>query len=69
MVEGVNGHTLPLGSSAEMFVEQIYNDIQHDQLKSLREGALKMSKDRLSWEMWSKKFKHILDEYVREKGM
>jgi len=69
VVEGVNGHTLPLGSSAEKFAEQIYNDIQYDQLKSLREGALKMSKDRLSWKVWSKKFKQILDEYVREKGI
>ena len=67
VVEGVNGHTLPLGSSAEMFAEQIYNDIKTHQLKSLREGALKLSKERLSWEVWSKKFKQILDEYVRKK--
>lgn len=69
VVDGVNGHTLPLGSSAEMFAEQISNDIKHHQLRSLREGALKMSKERLSWEVWSMKFKQIIDDYVHEKDL
>ena len=66
VIDGVNGHTFPIGSSAEVFAEQIYHDIKHNQLKSLREGALKLSKEKLSWEVWSRKFRQIIDEYCKE---
>lgn len=62
VVDGVNGHALPLGSSAEVFAEQIYNDIQQNQLKTLREGSLNLSKEKLSWEAWAKGFKAIMDK-------
>ena len=62
VIEGVNGHALPLGSSAENFANQIYNDITTNLLYSLREGALKLSKEKLSWEAWAKGFREIMDK-------
>lgn len=61
VIEGVNGHALPLGSPAESFANQIYNDIKTNQLYSLREGALKVSKEKLSWEAWAKGFREIME--------
>ena len=62
VIDGVNGHALPLGSSAVNFADQIYKDITTNRLHSLREGALKLSKEKLSWEVWAKGFREIMDK-------
>lgn len=60
VINSVNGYALPEGSSAKVFAEHIYHDIHDDNLRVLRDGALKLSKERLSWDVWSKGFKKIM---------
>lgn len=62
VVNGVNGYTLPEGSPASFFANQIINDIHEGSLSSLREGALRLFKDRLNWEAWKDGFIKIMDK-------
>lgn len=60
VIDGVNGYALPEGSSVEDFVKQIFNDVTEKKLPTLREGALSLYKEKLSWEVWARKFSQIM---------
>lgn len=68
VINSVNGYALPEGSSAKVFAEHIYHDIHDDNLRILRDGALKLSKERLSWDVWSKGFKCIIEDKILKKS-
>lgn len=62
VVNGVNGYAFPLGSPARTFADQIFQDIQQQKLSTLSKGALRLSKEKLSWEVWSENFRSIIDK-------
>ena len=64
VVNGVNGYALPEGSPANAFAEQIIHDIKNGLMPSMHEGALKLFKEKLSWEAWAKGFSKIMQETV-----
>lgn len=60
VLSGINGMALPEGSPADAFANHIYTDITEGRLQQFREGALRLSKERLSWEVWSKRFSDLM---------
>ena len=66
VVNGVNGHRLPLSAVAEDFAQKIEDDIRMKRICDLHQGALKLSKERLSWECWADKFKKIVNKHFKE---
>lgn len=60
--DGINGHTLPLGSGPEAFAQQIYDDVTHHRLAALAEGAMRLNRDQLSWEAWARRFREIMEK-------
>lgn len=60
VVDGVNGRTLPLGSSANEFADQIIKDIEEGNMPKFREGAFHLYREKLSWDAWSKGFSNIM---------
>ena len=60
--DGVNGYALIDGSSANDFAEHIANDIHTGILKSMRNGAISLFKEKLSWEAWANGFRKIMNE-------
>ena len=63
VLDGINGRLLPAGSPAISFAEQIIRDILESKLQTLREGALRLFNQKLSWEAWSKGFAEIMGSY------
>ena len=63
VIDGVNGRTIELTTGADKFAQIIYDDITHHKMEELSEGALRMSKEKLSWEAWSKKFRTIIERF------
>ncbi len=60
VINGLNGYAFPEGSSFHAFVDQIVNDIETGKLMTLGQGALKLYKEKLNWETWSKGFSKII---------
>lgn len=61
VVDGKNGRTITLDSSAEDFANKIMNDLYSNNLPDLHNGALSIYKEKLSWEVWSQRFKQIME--------
>lgn len=63
VLDGINGHCLPLNSDAESFAHYIYDDIINNRMELLHKGALDLYKKKLSWHAWSMQFRKILESY------
>lgn len=61
VIENINGHRLSLSATAEEFAQVIENDVRMKRMDELSKGALDMSRERLSWECWARKFSKIVD--------
>ncbi len=61
VLDGQNGRAISLKDGAEVFAELIANDIENGNLQAFHDGALKMNRDVLSWEAWTKHFKQIMN--------
>lgn len=61
VIDGYNGHTLPINGSADDFCRCILDDIRNYRLKQFHDGGIMLSKEKLSWNAWSKKFKNIIN--------
>lgn len=62
VVNGVNGRTLPLGSSADTFCKQILDDIKTYNIEKFHDGGLELCRTTLSWDVWAEKFAKIIGE-------
>lgn len=60
VVSGYNGYAFPLTASASDFAHQMMSDLREGRLPLYHTNALRLSKERLSWEAWSKGFKRIM---------
>lgn len=67
VVNGVNGHTLPPSQQANDFANCIMEDIEHNRMGALHEGALKLYSEKLSWSAWSKRFRNIIYDFFPDK--
>lgn len=65
VVENKNGHCLPTTEKAEGFAKYIFDDIKNDRMSVLHQGALNIYSERLSWNIWSIKFRKIMDSWDR----
>ena len=60
VVSGYNGFAFLLTAGASDFASQIMSDLHEGRLPLYHANALRLSKERLSWEAWSKGFKRII---------
>jgi len=71
--DGINGYKLPLSSTARDFANCIADIVESGQIKNLSEGSKKLYATTLSWSVWSRKFKEIIQNYTavtcEEEGM
>lgn len=58
--EGENGRLLPLGSTGEDFGRLIKDCIASGEMKKMSQGAVKVAKDILSWDIWLKTMTEVL---------
>ncbi len=64
VIDGVNGRTIALSEGSEKFAELIGLDLTNGNLVRFHDGALKVNQVTLSWEAWSKRFKHIMEKTI-----
>ena len=64
VVNGINGYTLSLAQGALEFAERISRDIELEKMVGLHEGALRLYKEKLSWDAWSKHFQKLLNSFL-----
>ncbi|MDR0811307.1 MAG: glycosyltransferase family 4 protein [Paludibacter sp.] len=60
VINGVNGYRLQITERGDDFCKKIIDSINNNELPKLKEGGLKLYKERLNWNVWSKKFKTIV---------
>ena len=56
----LNGYRLPITAGPEEFAEKIVSSLSAEKQQSLHEGCLCVYRERLSWNVWSNGFRHIL---------
>ena len=61
VINGVNGLRLAMDANYKNFAEQIYLAIENKQMAELHQNALKMYREQLNWNVWSQRFKSIMD--------
>ncbi len=66
VINGINGHAIPLELGASDFSDLIFNDIKYNKMSELHNRALKLYLDKLSWSAWSKRFNSIIDNYFNK---
>lgn len=62
VLDKISGRCLAYHSSAENFADAIIEALNHDKLKKYSEGALQLYHDKLNWDIWSQRFKRIMDK-------
>ena len=66
VIDGVNGYALPLTATAKDFADAIECSLGAEQQQKLQEGALKMYRERLSWDAWARRFREIIEKEFPE---
>lgn len=61
--DGINGHTFSFNDSTDVWANQIISDVRNNSLRNLHDGALMMARTVLSWDVWSQRFKEIIEDY------
>lgn len=62
VVNGTNGYMLPLDADGIVFAQKIVECIEQGELSRLSEGAINLYKEKLNWEVWSKRVKEAIDK-------
>ena len=60
VINDVNGYAFPLSATAADFAIRIYDDISNGKMSVYRDNSLKLSSEKLSWDVWSSKFKRLM---------
>ena len=66
VIDGVNGYALPPTATAKDFADAIECSLGAEQQQKLQEGALKMYRERLSWDAWARRFREIIEKEFPE---
>lgn len=64
VIRDYNGYTFPLTSSTEDFAQKIADDIEQDRFREYHDNALRLSKEILSWEAFSVRFRNLLKDFA-----
>lgn len=62
VIDGVNGYKLAPSANAADFAACIRRNLNTLSLQTLREGGLRLYKEKLSWSAWSRRFREIMEE-------
>jgi len=65
VINGENGYRLPLSANGHDFAEKIKECMDSNELSKLSEGGLELYKERLNWNVWTEKFKILLEPYSK----
>lgn len=68
VVNGLNGYRLPTIAVGLDFAKKIKLCIDNNELSILKEGCTKYSYSNLNWNVWSNKFKEIINGYEEKKA-
>jgi hypothetical protein len=68
VMNGVNGYTLPLGSTAEDFGRKIKECVQNGELGKMSETAIELYKSTLNWDNWAKEVTKVLMKVAKVEG-
>lgn len=63
----INGFAFPSTYGAFEFAERISDDIKHENMIRLHEGALNLYKEKLSWSAWSMHFQKVVNSMLIDK--
>lgn len=62
VIDGVNGYKLPPTATATDFAACIKRNLDTASLLALHDGGLRLYKEKLSWQAWSRRFREIMEE-------
>ena len=62
VINGVNGYRLQMTEVSDHFCQKITDCINNNELPKLKEGGLKLYRERLNWDVWSQRFKAIIEQ-------
>ena len=62
VIDGVNGYKLPPTATAADFAACIKRNLNTVSLQTLHDGGLRLYKEKLSWQAWSRKFREIMED-------
>lgn len=65
VLEGKNGHLLPLGSTPQQFGEAILAYLHSGEMKNMSLNCIQIYNDRLSWRAWGERVNKIINKYDR----
>ncbi len=65
VLEGENGHLLPLGSSGEDFGKAIKRSLEDGEMRKLSIGASRVARERLNWDAWADSMEEVIGKVVR----
>ena len=65
VIEGESGHLLPIGSSGEDFGKAIKNCLETGEMEKLSIGAVKVAKNRLTWDAWAARMREVIGKLTR----
>ena len=65
VVNGKNGYRLPLESTGKDFGEAILRSIRSGEMAELHGGALAISREKLNYTVWSRRFRDILESNLQ----
>ena len=66
VINDYNGYAFPTSCTAKDFAHKIYDDYVNDKFQIYHTNSLKLSKQKLSWEVWALKFSNLLMENTKE---
>ncbi len=62
VIEGVNGRTLPLGSTGEDFAKRIIQDIESGEINKFSIESRKLYETQFNWDVWVETAKDYIDK-------
>lgn len=65
VIDGFNGRTLSLGVTGKDFANSIEQDLRDGLLPKMHDNALRLAKEKLSWDAWSKHFHEIVEKNTK----
>ncbi len=63
VLEGVNGRTLPLGSTGEDFAKNIIQDIESGKINKFSIESRKLYETQFNWDVWTETVKKYIDNF------
>lgn len=66
VLSGRNGYLLPIGSTGKDFAKKIQGCLQSGELAKMSTSAKEVYHERLNWETWQERVKHIIEDLLAQ---